>query len=77
MRPIRKCEGGRGQETAKEKGWGDSVAFSFIVHDSIATCARATYVSLDLANSYCYPGVMTEVADCAFQATRYKRKEGT
>ena len=27
------------------------------------TRARAAYVSLDLPNSYHYPGVMTEVAD--------------
>ena len=47
----------------RKRVWGDSIAFFFIICDSIVTYARAAYMSLDLPNSCCYPRMTTEVAD--------------
>lgn len=48
MRPFWKCEGGGSTRQSRKSVGGECVAFSTIVHDSIATYDRAAYVPLDL-----------------------------
>ena len=66
--PFNGVRGEGSKRQPRKRVRGDSAAFSFIVCDSIATCAGAAYVSLDLTNSYHYPGVTTEVANVLSRA---------